>query len=50
MLKTLMPMSPAFWTTMRLLDRQLDGIKIKQNVQSIFKEDVSDENIYYNSG
>lgn len=32
------------------LDRQLDGIKIKQNVQSIFKEDVSDENIYYNSG
>lgn len=32
------------------LDKQLDGVKIRQNVQSIFNEDVSDENIYYNSG
>lgn len=32
------------------LSQQLDGKSIRQNVQSIFHEDVSDENIYYNSG
>ena len=32
------------------LDQQLDGDKIRQNVQSIFNENISDENIYFNSG
>ncbi len=32
------------------LDQQLDGDKIRKNVQSIFNENISDENVYFNSG